>query len=62
MFRDSACQVGPELPLDKSRNRPLTRLLPGKESFKLFGDDLIQHRRFRIARAVGLVSSHEGTG
>ena len=60
MFRNSACQVVPELALNKLRNPPGALPLPAQKCFQLLGDDLIQHRRFRIARPVRRVDSHEG--
>ena len=52
MFRNSARQVGSELPFDEKRHGTVTLLLPGEECFELFGDDLVQNAFFRIARSV----------
>jgi len=52
MFRNSALQVGSELPFDEKRHGTDTLLLPGEECFELFGDDLIQNAFFRMARSV----------
>ena len=41
MFRNSACQVVPELAIDKSRNRPGALPLPAQKCFQLLGNDLI---------------------
>ena len=52
IFRDSAGEVVPELAFNEPRNRPVTRLLPGKERLQLFGDDAIEHGVFRLARNI----------
>ncbi len=49
MFRDTTRQVAPEVPLDKSRNRTLARLLTREERFQLFDDDAIENGLFRLA-------------
>jgi hypothetical protein len=59
---NSAIQKGAKFSFNKSGNRTFALLLSGEESFQLFRDDLIQHRRFRIARPVRDVDSHEGVG
>ncbi len=58
--QNSAIPEGTKFFFHESRDRPVTLLLSGKESFQLFRDDLIQHCRFRIARLVRDVDSHEG--
>jgi len=57
---NSAIQKGTEFFFNKSGNRTVALLLSGEESFQLFRDDLIQHCRFRIARPVPDIDSHEG--
>ena len=57
--KNTAGQVVPELAFHKRRNRPLSFFLTGEERLQLLGDDLIQNRRFRIARPVRDVDSHE---
>ena len=46
--------------LHKAGNIAITFPLSSQECFQLLGDDLIQHRRFGIARPVRDVDSHEG--
>ena len=57
---NSAIQKRTEFFFNKSGNRTVALLLSDEERFKLFGDDLIQHCRFRTARPVPDVDSHEG--
>ncbi len=57
---NAAIQEGSELFFNESGDRPVALLLSAEESFQLFRDDLIQHCRFRIARAVCDADSHEG--
>jgi hypothetical protein len=58
MFGNATGQVVPEFPLYKMWDRAVPRLLSGKEGLQLFRDDLIQQRRFRMARPVRDVDSH----
>jgi hypothetical protein len=44
-------EEGAELPLDEWRHGPVPLLLLGKEGFHT-GDDLIQHRCFRVAWSI----------
>src|SRR5436309_13694219 len=44
---------------NETRDRPVPCMLSREESLQLFGDNLIQKRRFWIARPVS-VDSHEG--
>ena len=57
--QNTAGQVVPELAFHETRDRAVPCLLSGEEGLQLFGDDLIQQRRFWIARPVS-VDSHEG--
>ena len=50
--QNSAVQKRTEFFFDKSRNGPVALLLPRQECFQLFGNDLIQHCRFRMACSV----------
>ena len=50
--QNSAVKKRTEFPLDELRDWAVTLLLPGKESFKLLGDDAVQHTFFRMARSV----------
>ena len=50
--QNSAVQKGTELAFHEWRDWRVTSLLPGKERFKLFGDDAVQHAFFRMTRGV----------
>jgi len=51
-LQNSTSQKGTEFPLNESRDRAVTLLLPGQESFQLLGDYLIEDRRFRMTWSV----------
>ena len=50
--QNSTVKKGTKLALHESRDWAVTLLLPGEESFKLFGDDAVQHAFFRTTRSV----------
>ena len=50
--QNSAVKKRTKFPFDELRNWAVTFLLPGKEGFKLLGDDALQHAFFRMTRDV----------
>ena len=50
--QNSTVKKRTEFPLDEFRDWALTLLLSGEESFKLFGDDAVQHAFFRMTRGA----------
>ena len=56
---NAAIQEGTEFFFNKSGDRTVAIPLSGEESFQLFGHDLIQDGRFRIARSICDADSHE---
>jgi hypothetical protein len=57
---NSAIQETTEFFFNESRDRTVALLLSDEERFQFSGDDLIEHGRFGIARAVSDARSHEG--
>ena len=57
---NAAIQEGAEFFFNESGGRTVALLLSSEENFQLFGDDLIQNCRFRMAWEVCDGDSHEG--
>ena len=49
---NSTIQKGAKFFFNETRDRAVTLLLPGEESFELFGDDAVQHAFFGMTRGV----------